>query len=102
MMMDTPSICDWDGCGMPPDGGEYRQIGEGGQAHFHCEMCNREGNWSHVNAEGHLNNLKHYLCVTGQTHLLRSASPNGLTTTGTRWAAQGSAGPASGSAADES
>ena len=79
-MMDTPSIYDWDGCGVPPDGGEYRQIGEGGQAHFHCEMCNREGNWSHVNAEGHLKNLKHHLRVTGQWHLLPSARPNGLTT----------------------
>ena len=80
MMMDTPSICDWDGCGMPPDGGEYRQIGEGGQAVFYCEMCNREGNWGHVNAEPHMKNLKHYLCVTGQWHLLPSARPNGLTT----------------------
>ena len=80
MMMDTPSICDWDGCGMPPDGGEYRQIGEGGQAFFYCEMCNREGNWGHVNAEPHMKNLKHYLCVTGQWHLLPSARPNGLTT----------------------
>ena len=79
-MMDTPSIFEWDGTGVPPDGGDYRQVGERSQAHFHCEMCNREGNWSHVNAEGHLNNLKHYLCVTGQTHLLPSASPNGLTT----------------------
>ena len=79
-MMDTPSICDWDGCGMPPDGGEYRQIGEGGQAVFYCEMCNREGNWGHVNAEPHMKNLKHYLCVTGQWHLLPSARPNGLTT----------------------
>ena len=80
MMMDAPSICDWDGCGMPPDGGEYRQIGEGGQAVFYCEMCNREGNWGHVNAEPHMKNLKHYLCVTGQWHLLPSARPNGLTT----------------------
>ena len=79
-MMDIPSIYDWDGSGVPPDGGDYRQIGEGGKAIFHCEMCNKEGNWSHVNAEGHLKNLKHYLCVTGQWHLLPSARPNGLTT----------------------
>ena len=79
-MMGTPSIVFWDGTGVPPDGGDYRQVGERGQAHFHCEMCNRQANWGHVNSEGHLINLKHYLSVTGQTHLLPSASPNGLTT----------------------
>ena len=79
-MMGAPSIVFWDGTGVPPDGGDYRQVGEGGQAHFLCEMCNSQANWGHVNAEGHQLNLKHYLSVTGQTHLLPSASPNGLTT----------------------
>ena len=78
--MDTPSISEWDGTGVPPDGGDYRQVGERSLAHFHCETCNREGNWGHVNAEPHMKNLKHYLRVTGQWHLLPSARPNGLTT----------------------
>ena len=65
-----PATVDWDGCGAPPDGGEYTQVGDTYDARFECDMCRKEANYGHINSQPHMTKLMHYLKITGQTHLL--------------------------------
>ena len=85
-MIAHPWTVQWDGMGMPPDGGDYEEISPGtDDAHFRCRMCPKakHATWGHCNSERHLVYLTHYLKTTGHTpHLLpqsQSSIPHGMT-----------------------
>ena len=75
MLYALQATLDWDGCGAPPDGGDYTQVGDTHEAHFHCVFCNREANHGHINSQPHLVKLTHYLKMTGQTYNLPTTRP---------------------------